>query len=207
MPIISTLGAATARAYGFEGRIANSIGTVTQSATASGVGSSGRGPAAAPGNQYAIGGGNAASVNFAPISTTYIASSTGGYQYAFSRAIAFISPYSSISDATLNSWGFAPTDVVRATDIFLTSGYATLDDFSQWGYAINENGQTNISTYTSQTGLVSISDPSSGRNYHSFSGSYAVPNPTENQLIFMYYYDNLGANSIGITTQCTGYTI
>lgn len=206
MVTLNTFGASAARGFGFEGATATSTGTQTISGTCSGIYASGGGPNCAPGYQYAIGGGNAARVGIAPMSTTYQGDSSST-AWRWSRGFAFIHPYSTITEATLNSWGYLLSQTPRATDIRLTYMYLTLDNNYQVGYAKVTDGSTNIASYTGSTTILQFSDPGQGRSDHSYSGSLAVPNPAQNELVFMWFYDTPGgSNSMTMNMTYTGYT-
>lgn len=206
MPLLSTLGADTQRAYGVGGVIATSIGTQTAYTYTPGVSAGGGGPTGQPGTQYSTTGGNAVRLSYACISRTWSADS-GGTNFSWNRSLAFIHPYSTISAATLDSWGLLNTDVVRATDIRFISASGAVDTNVTFYHAKLQNGSTNVGSYTNLTGIYTGDGPGSGRQGFSYSGSIALPNPDVNEMIFLLVYSASGYQTTTIGFSFTQWTV
>lgn len=194
----------------FYGRLSPSASKTTVSAYSSGVyfGSDpGTGPEQQPGYIYNTTQSASAYVGIAYCSQYYqsVAQQSQGGNDAYDRTLAFCHPYTTISDAQFAAWGFAPTQVMRATGIALTYINVHVNAYFVVGYAIMTAGSA-LGSYSNQTALQSVSDPSYDRNWRSWSGSVAVPDPATNQVIFIYSADSIGTDSRTIQLQYTSYS-
>lgn len=190
-------------------------------ATSSGSGSGGGGPRGQPGYQYTVSGGDSTYIaTYAPVSRYWVADSTGDSSFAWSRALAFISPNSNITAAELASWGFDPSDVPVAYTISLDEFSADVDSSWSIGWALVEHGASSLAqSHTFNTvGLLadsiadrhfrdSASNPFSvndngGNSYYGF-GPWLIPTPNVNQLLYMWCADGSGTDTRTITMTYT----
>lgn len=204
MPIISSLGADARRAYGVGGVIATRVGPLTISTYSPGTRVNGWN--GGPGTQYSVGFINPVSIAYNVVSKYYSANS-GGTTFAYNRGVAFINPYSTISNTTLNTWGYDTGEVVRATDIAFISGSGAVDTNVTFYYARVQNGATSVASFTGLTGIYTANGPGSGFNSWSYSGSIAIPDPGINEMIFIVCLASSGFDSTSLGFSCIQYTV
>lgn len=205
-PLLSTLGADAKSAYGVGGITATNIGTLSFSASTAGVSAGGGGPTGQPGTQYKVNGSVSTRLSYATATRTWSADE-GTTNFAWTRSVAFINPYSAISDETLENWGFLKTDVVRATDIGLTSAAGAVDTNVYFYYAKITNGAPNISYYSNVTQLANGQGEGKGRQGFSWSGFASIPNPGVNEMYCIFITSGSGYQTTTLGFRCTQWSI
>lgn len=182
----------------------------TLTATSPGWGSGGGGPNSNPGVQYSVDGTISYPIQtYAPVSRHYIANSTGDSSFSWSRGLAFVSQNSNVSAQQMANWGFDPSDVLSAINIYLNDLTANVDSYLSIGYGILTVGDTSFSQATNITMLSYASDPQADRHYHDLasdantgSAPWYIPNPGPDQLIYIWIQDGSGSDSRTITMSC-----
>lgn len=179
------------------------------SASNPGVRRSGRGPRSSPGYISNTAGVRNGYYDYCPAARRwYSPAYTYGaetYAYSWNRALAFVHPYTNITAATTNSWGFDAGDVIRATDIIFVSVGMTVDDYAAYGYSKMNNGVASIASAFGAVRMGYFTDPAGERHAKSATVNYAIPDPGVNELIFVWQNDNLGTNSTTFNMKCTSY--
>jgi hypothetical protein len=205
-PLLSTLGADAKSAYGVGGITATNIGTLSFSAYTAGVSAGGGGPTGQPGTQYKVNGSVSTRLSYATATRTWSADS-GTTNFAWTRSVAFINPYSAISNETLDNWGFLNTDVVRATDIGLTRAVGAVDGTVWFYYAKITNGAPNISYYSNVIELTRGVGDGPGRQGFEWNGFASIPNPGVDEMYCVFVFSDSGYQTTTLNFRCTQWSI
>ena len=196
--------------------ITHSLPPQTIYATSPGVGTGGGGPRGNPGTQYSTSNGNAASSNYAPVSKYWVASSTSDSSFAWSRALAFVSSQTTVTQSEMQSWGFDPSDVASVSRITLDSFSAGVDTSFSVGWATIAHGSSNIASAGNFTLVADLSDSIPDRHFRSSDnnpyssgtspyglGPWNIPIPDVNHLLYIWVQDGSGSDTRTITVTYT----
>lgn len=187
---------------------------VIVTATSTGVIASASGPAGTPGQQPNNLGAGGVSLDYAPVTRYWTASSTGGTEFAWNKGLGFKALGSNITNAELNRWGFSAADVPYASDISLTSFSANVNREFTIGYAVVQHGATSIAQSRFVT-LAMLSDLAPDRNARSSDNPYSdgstpygkgpwtIPTPGPNEFVYFWVSDDSGSDTRSITVTYT----
>lgn len=183
--------------------------------TSTGVVASGSGQTGTPGlqpNSIGVGG---VSLNYAPVTRNWEATSTGDTSFAWNRALGFRCTGTNITESELKNWGFTLADVPYADNIYLDKFSAGVDSNFSIGYAIIQHAATSISQSTFVT-LAMLSDTNSGRTSRSSDsnpysngsfpygkGPWVIPTPGINEFVYLWVSDTSGSDTRSVTVTYT----
>jgi hypothetical protein len=179
--------------------------------TSAGVTPAAGGYPGTPGQQLNITTQTYVNLNYAPISRYWKANSTDDTRFAWTRALGFRSPVSSVSNTDLTRWGFDVADVAPADNISLVNFSANINNDFSIGYAVIKHGTNSITQSVFFT-LGMLSEATSSRQSHSsdsnpFSdgstpyglGPWVIPSPKSDEFVYLWVSDNSGSDTRSVT--------
>lgn len=146
-------------------------------------------------------GGTSTITNFGPVSTRYVSDgqiAAGNSGDTWDNTLCFVHPYTTVTESTLNRFGFTLAEARKAVDIVITNWGAWVNDNLTMNYAVLTAASSNMDSAVVHS-MAYFSDNYADMHYHSSSsyGSYSaydvptppytltVPNPAQDEIIFL----------------------